>query len=150
MLEELIGKLKSEVGGDLMNQTQLSSGNLDNIFSVIGNVAKKEVTGQMTGGNLSNLMNLFSDKPNSEGANQIQSNMHSGVVDELTSKLGISPETSRSIAGVALPALINMITKKNNTTPDDDPSPLHEIFGKVGGGGLGGIAKGLLGNLFKG
>jgi hypothetical protein len=83
---------------------------MENMFSIIGNVVKKEATGQIIGGNLSDLMNLFSDKQNTENADQIQSNMHSGVVSELTSKLGISPEQSKGIAEVALPALINMIT----------------------------------------
>jgi hypothetical protein len=141
MLENLINSLKSEVGGQLSSQTRLPSGNMESIFSVIGNVVKKEAIGQIAGGNLSHLMNLFSDKPNNDNANQIQSNMHSGVVNELTSKLGISPEQSKGIAGVALPALINMITKHNNTTPYDDPSPLHELFGS----GIAGVAKDLLG-----
>jgi hypothetical protein len=148
MLEELIGKLKSEVGGQL-SQAQLPAGSMESIFSVIGDAVKKEASGQIIGGNLSHLMNLFSDKPNTESANQIQSDMHSGVVSELTSKLGISPEQSKGIAEVALPALINMITKKNNTTPDDDPSPLHELFGESGGGGLGEAAKNLLGKFLK-
>jgi hypothetical protein len=34
-------------------------------------------------------------------------------------------------------------------TPDDDPSPLHELFGGSGGGGLGGVAKNLLGKFLK-
>jgi hypothetical protein len=104
----------------------------------------------MLGGNLSNVMNLFSDKPNNRGADLLQSNISSGVITSLTSKLGLSPEISRTIAAVAIPALINLITKKNSTTPDDDPSPLNEIFGGASKGGLlGGVAKGLLGGLFK-
>jgi len=43
------------------------------------------------------------------------------------------------------PALINAITKKNSTTPDDDPSPLHELFGTSGNNGISGTAKSLLG-----
>jgi hypothetical protein len=148
MLENLINALKSEVGGQLINQNQLQSGNMENIFSVIGDVVKKEVTGQIAGGNLPHLMNLFSDKPNTDGANQIQSNIHSGVVNELSGKLGIPPEQSKGIAGVALPALINMITKHNNTTPDDDPSPLREIFGGQWQG-IGGAAEDLFGKFLK-
>ena len=43
MLEQLINSLKTEVGGQIMNQTNLPAGQLDQVFSVIGNVAKKEV-----------------------------------------------------------------------------------------------------------
>jgi hypothetical protein len=149
MLEQLINSLKSEVGGQLSSQTKLPAGSIDKVFSVIGDVTKKEVTGQMLGGNLSNVMNLFSDKPNNDGANLLQSNISSGVITNLTSKLGLSPEISKTIAAIAIPALINMITKKNSTTPDDDPSPLNEIFGGAKGGLLGGVTKGLLGGLFK-
>jgi len=150
MLEQLISSLKSEVGGQLSSQTSLPAGSIDKVFSVIGDVTKKEVAGQMLGGNLSNVMNLFSDKPNNKGADLLQSNISSGVISSLTSKLGLSPEISRTIAAVAIPALISLITKKNSTTPDDDPSPLNEIFGGASKGGLlGGVAKGLLGGLFK-
>jgi hypothetical protein len=150
MLDQLINSLKSEVGEQLSSQPNLPAGSIDKVFSVIGDVTKKEVTGQMLGGNLSNVMNLFSNQPNNSGANLLQSNISSGVITSLTSKLGLSPEISKSIAAIAIPALINLITKKNSTTPDDDPSPLNEIFGSVNKGGLlGGVAKGLLGGLFK-
>lgn len=151
MLEELINSLKSEVGGQLSSQTNLPGGQIDQVLSVIGDATKKEVTGQLLSGNVSQLMNLFSDKPNNAGANAIQSNLSSGVISNLTGKLGLSPEISKSIAAVALPALISMITKKNNTTPDDDPSPLHELFGAGGKGGSGilGMAKNLLGGFLR-
>ncbi len=149
MLDQLIKSLKSEVGGQLISQANLPAGSIDKVFSVIGDVTKKEVTDQMLGGNLSDVMNLFSNKPNNNGANLLQSNISSGVISGLVSKLGISPAMSKTIAAVAIPALINLITQKNNTTPDNDPSPLNDLFGGAGGGGLGGIAKGLLGGLFK-
>ena len=150
MLEKLIGELKSEVGEQIASQTQLPAGNLDKVFSVIGDVTKKEVTKQMVGGGLSNVMNLFSKQQNNPGANLLQSNITSGVISGLVSKLGISKEISNTIAQVAVPALINMITKKNSVTPDDDPSPLNDIFGAAAKSGLGGIAKNIFGKLLKG
>jgi hypothetical protein len=149
MLEQLLNSLKSEIGDNISSQTRLPDGHLDKVISVIGNVAKKEVTSQMAGGNLSHLMNLFSDNPNNDGANQIQSDIHSNVISELTRKLGISTELSKNIAGIALPALMSMITKKNNCTPDNDPSPLTELFGAVEGGNPGGIVNDLLGKFLK-
>ncbi len=52
-------------------------------------------------------------------------------------------------SSIAIPALINLITKKNSATPDDDPSPLKEIFGTGKSSAIGGIAKDLLGKLLK-
>ena len=148
MLEELIGKLNSEVGGQINSQTQLPTGNMDGIFSVIGNVVKNEAGKQMVSGNLSNLTNLFSDKPNNDVANQIQSKMHSDVISELTSKMGISMEQSKGVAEIALPALIEMIAKQSANSKGNSSS-LSEIFGATNSGGLMGIVIGFLGRFLK-
>jgi hypothetical protein len=149
MIEQLINSLKSEVGSQILNQTKLPEGSLNKVFSVIGDVAKKEVTGQMLSGDLSGVLNLFSKQPNNNAANLLQSNIISGVISNLSKKLGLSPQISNTIATIAVPALINMITQKNSATPDDDPSPLNEIFGKGKSSMLGGVAKGILGKLLK-
>ncbi|MGE5419768.1 MAG: hypothetical protein ACM3UT_06250 [Chloroflexota bacterium] len=149
MLENLIGNLKSEVGGKIMSEAKLPSGQLDKVFGIIGDVTKKEVGNQMTGGGIANVMNLFSKQQNNTGANALQSNITSGVISGLVSKLGLSSEISGKVAGIAIPALINMITKKNSSTPDDDPSPLLDIFGGSGKGIIGNAAKGILGKFMK-
>lgn len=153
MLENIINSLKSEVGGQIMSQANLPTGKADKVFSIIGDVAKKEVTSQMLGGNLSSVMNLFSNQTNNAGANLIQNNIVNGIVSNLVSKLGLSQQVSNTIAQIAVPALMNMITKKNSTTPDDDPSPLNDIFGaakkNIVGNVLGSVGKNLLGGLFK-
>lgn len=144
-----MGSLKSEVGSRIVNETKLPSDKLDNVFSVIGDVTHKEVSQQLTGGGIGNVMNLFSKNPNNDGANQVQSNIHNGVIQELTGKLGLSHQQSGSIAQMVVPALINMITHKNSATPDNDPSPLHEIFGGAAMSGVGGAAKNILGKFMK-
>ncbi len=149
MIEQIIGKLKSELGGQLTSKTELSSGNLDSVFSIVGDVVKSEATKEMLGGNISSLINLFSDKPNDAGANKIQSQMSSGIVSELMGKLGISPEQSNKIVAIALPALLNMIAKKKDGDSNDDSSFLGDLLGNAGSGGIGGMAKGLLGGFLE-
>lgn len=149
MLKSLLGTLKSEVGGQILSQTKLPANKLDGVFQVIGDVTTKEVSGQMLGGGLSNIMNLFSSQANNSGANLIQNNISSGVVSGLVSKLGLSQDMSRTIASIAIPAVVNLITKKNSATPDDDPSPLNEIFGAPKQSAIGGVAKGILGKFLK-
>lgn len=148
MLDQLLNTVKSQVGGEIAGKTNLPAGKLDEVFSEIGNVTKKEVTNQMVGGNISNVMNLFSDKPNNSGANQIQSNISSGVISNLTGKLGLSPQIAQTISSIAIPAVMNMITSKNKETPDDDPSPLNDLFG--GGKGMSvDSAKDMIGGFFR-
>jgi uncharacterized protein YidB (DUF937 family) len=147
MLEQLLNSLKSEIGGQVAGQSNLQSGHLDQIFSILGNVAQKEVGNHMLQGKLGDVMNLFTNTPNTAGANQLQSNISSGAISEITSKLGLSPATAGSVVSSILPGLISKITNHNSSTPDDDPSPLHELFG--GSGGIGGVAKNLLGSFLK-
>lgn len=149
MIEEFLGKLKSEVGGQISGQTDLSSSKMDGVFSVVGDVVKKEATKEMLGGNISGLMDLFSDKPNSASGNQIQSNMFSGIVSNLVSKLGLSQSQSKSITEIALPALISMISKKSSGSSKDTGSVLTDMFGGDDKGGIGGMAKDLLGGFLK-
>ena len=149
MIEKLLGNLKSEVGNKIVNQTNLPPDKLDNVFSVIGDVTKKEVSGQLLGGGIGTVMNLFSKKSNNEDANSLQSNITNGVISGLVNKAGITKEMSGNIANIAIPALINMITQKNSSTPDDDASPLTELFGAGGKEGIGGAAKNILGKFMK-
>jgi uncharacterized protein YidB (DUF937 family) len=144
MLQTIINSLKSEVGNEIIGKTNLSPDKLDGVMSIIGDVTKKEVTSQMFGGNLSTVMNLFSNQKNNVAADQLQSRISDGVLGNLVKKLGLSENLARTIAQIAIPAIIGMITKKNNQTPDDDPSPLNEIFGQKGGG-LGGLLGKFLG-----
>lgn len=146
MLENILNSVKSEVGADIQGQTNLPPDKLDSVFSVVGEVAHKEVAGQMLGGNLSSVMNLFSNKPNDQSADSLQNNITTGTISSLTSKLGLSGDVAKKIAAMVIPSLLKTITKKNSETPDDDPSPLHEIFG--GEGGIGGSIKNILGKVF--
>ncbi|HLN19754.1 MAG TPA: hypothetical protein VK213_01605 [Bacteroidales bacterium] len=147
MLNDLLGNLKSEVGNQIMSQTNLPEGKLDSVFSVLGDVTQKEVTSQMAGGGISNVMNLFSHKQNNENANNLQSRITSGVISNLVSRTGLSGDMAGKVAQIAVPALIGLITKKNSSTSDDDPSPLNDIFG--GGKATLEGAKGMLGKFLK-
>lgn len=147
MLDNILNVLKSDVGGQILKQTNLPSDKLDGIFSLIGNVASSEVSKNMLSGDLSTVMNLFSEKKNNNAADQLQSNISSGVIGGLISKLGLSEGIANTIANIAVPALIKLITKKNSETADDDPSPLNELFGGKEGG-LGGAMGNVLGKLF--
>lgn len=145
MIENLIEGLKDQIGGQILDKTDVQSDLLPDIFSVIGDTAKTEVKNSMLDGGLDTVMNLFSNKPNDSGANLLQSNITQGIVSGLIQKIGLNSSTASTIAGVAVPLLMNLITKKNNETPEDDPSPLNALFG--GNDSMGNLGGNLLNNL---
>jgi len=146
MIDSILKGLKDQIGQEILAKTDVKSSQLGSVFSVIGDATKSEVKKSMVNDGLSTVMNLFSNKQNSAQANLLQSGISSAIISGLVSKIGLSQSTSKIISEIAVPALMNLITKKNSETPDDDPSPLQNIFGD--NKGLGDVAGKLLGNLF--
>ena len=139
MIENLLEGLKDQIGSQILDKTDVSSDQLPGILSIIGNSTKTEVKNSMLDGGLGTVMNLFSSKPNNSGADLLQSNITQGIVTGLIQKIGLKSSTASVIAGIAVPLLMDIITKKNNETPDDDPSPITSLFGDDDAqGGLGG------------
>ena len=145
MIENLIEGLKDQIGGQILDKTDVKSNQLPDILSVIGDATKGEVKNSMLDGGLDTVMNLFSNKPNNSGANLLQSNISQGIVSGLIQKIGLNPSTASTISEVAVPLVMNLITKKNNETPEDDPSPLNSLFG--GNDSMGNLGGNLLNNL---
>ena len=75
MIESLIEGLKDQIGGQILDKTDVQTDQLPDIFSVIGDTVKSEVKNSMLDGGLDTVMNLFSNKPNNSGANLLQSNI---------------------------------------------------------------------------
>lgn len=151
MLEMILKGLKDQVGGDLQQKAGVQSNMMDDILKITGSVATKEVSKQMLGGNLDAVMNLFSNQANNAGANSLQNNIMNGMVSSFVEKLGLSKQTASTATSIIIPVLMNLITQKNNTTPENDPSPLTDLFNTQGKGGndlLGGLIGKTLGGLF--
>jgi hypothetical protein len=129
MIENLIEAFKDQIGNQILDKTDVQSDQLPGILSVIGESTKSEVKNSMLDGGLNTVMNLFSNKSNNSGANLLQSNITQGIVTGLIQKMGLKTSTASVIAEVAVPVLMNLITKKNNETPEDDPSPISALFG---------------------
>ena len=148
MLDTILSGLKGSVTEDLISKVGLSPDMLDDVMSITGQVATKEVSKNMLSGAASTVMNLFSDKANNDDANGLQDNITTGIVSGLVSKLGIDSSMANQITAVVVPALMSMISSKNSETADDDASPITKIFGMVGGDSKGGIGD-VLGGFFK-
>lgn len=137
MLDTILGQLKNEVGPKLQSEAGVDSSQMDGIMGVVQSVAGEKIGKSLMGDGLNSVMNLFSDKPNTTQADTLQSDITGGIVSGLIEKLGFSSEKATSITSTIVPIIINLITKKNSETPDDDASPLTDLFG---GGDLGGLA----------
>ena len=129
MIEKLLEGLQSQIGGEILEKTDVKANQLPDVFGVIGDTTKKEVKKSMLDGGVGTVMNLFSKKPNNSAANSLQTNISSGIVSGLVQKLGLSSSSASMVAGIALPAIMNMVSKKNSETPEDDPSPINALFG---------------------
>ncbi len=141
MLDQLFSGLKEQLGSQITKEAGVDDSKLDGIMSVVGDVTKNEVTKELTGGGVSGLMNLFSNSSNNSAANSIQNNITSGIVEGLMNKVGIEGQTAKMVANTAVPIVMNLITKENSKTPEDDPSPIANLFGGGDSGSLlGGIA----------
>lgn len=151
MIESILKNLAGETAKDLTGKAGIPENLLGELFKVTGNVATQEVAKQATSGGMENLMNLFSNKPNNNFANSIQNNLVSSLVTNFTSKLGLSQQQATMASGIIVPLLINMITKKNGETPENDPSPIQQVF-NLGGNAKGAksMLGGLLGKFLKG
>ena len=136
MLEQLLEGLQGQVGQEIQEKAGVDSGMMSQIMKMAGSVTTQHVAKEMMGGGLSNVMNLFSNNDNNEGANSLQSNISSGVVSNLVEKLGLDHGKASMISSMVIPAIMSMVTKKNSQTPEDDASPLQELFGGESGGGI--------------
>ena len=144
MLSSIIDSLKGLVGPEIISKTGLSEDQLPQVMDVVADASKKVMGSQIASGNMSSLMNLFSSDSNSESANGIQNDLTNQIVSGLAQKLGLNESIANAVSAIVVPKLISMITSKNSETPEDDDSPIADLFG----GNLMDQAKKGLGSLF--
>ncbi len=145
MLDGIITSLKDQVSGELLNKTSVKKEELPGIFDIVKEQATEKLGAAVAGGGLDSVMNLFSKNDNSEGANNIQSALSSGIVSGLASKLGFDSAKANSVVSMILPHLMKLITNKNDETDAGDSSFLEGMLGGGGASDLLGKAKGMFG-----
>lgn len=144
MIEQLLKSIQGEIGAKVQEKAGVDSDMMSQIMKMAGGVATQQVAKKMMGGGLSDVMNLFSNNDNNSGANSLQNNITNNVVSNLVEKMGLDKGKASMISTMVIPAIMNMVTKKNNETPDDDASPLQDLFGDNKGGGIADMIGGFL------
>ncbi len=139
MLDQILNGLKSQVGDKLTQIPGFNVNQIDDVIGITGDVVKEKVTSEISGGGIGTLMNLFSNSSNNSSANSLQNSITEGIVSKLISKLGLNSSVASSVAGVIVPMIISKITGENSKTPDDDPSPLANLFGDGDSSSIGGM-----------
>ncbi len=139
MLDQILNGLKGQIGDKLTQIPGFNANQIDDVIGITGEVVQEKVSSQLTGGGVSTLMNLFSNSSNNSAADSLQNSITEGIVSKLMSKLGLNSSIASSIAGVIVPMVISKITGENSKTPDDDPSPLANLFGGGDSNSIGGM-----------
>ncbi len=141
MLGQLLKNLQGETNEKLAEIPEFDSNKSEDAVNIAGEVVNEEVGKELESGNKETLMNLFSDNENSENANKVEGKVKNGVISKLISKLGIDKNVASKVATAVVPNLLKKVTDENKKTPEDDPSPLENLFKRDNGKnkGIGGI-----------
>lgn len=141
MLDQLLSSLKEQAMPQLMNQFGLNEKQAGGSVSAAAE-SVKEALGGSDGFGLDDALSLFSSGGNSAGADGLLKNIGGLLQGKLTGQVGLDAGKASGVAGMLLPLLTQLVSKHVG----GDAKNLQSL---LGGGGLAGAAKGLLGNLFK-
>ncbi|NBB88758.1 MAG: hypothetical protein GVX96_03085 [Bacteroidetes bacterium] len=149
MIDALLSQLKDQVAGELKSKADMNDDEIDKVVQATGKAADEEIGNSLSVGNIGTLMNLFSSKSNDSSANSLQNSLQQTLTQKVVEYVGVDQSKAQMIAGVVLPQIMNLITSKNEETPEDDSSPLMDMFSDVvsGGGNKKNSGGGLLGKL---
>lgn len=145
MLEQLLESLQNDkVGKEVEQKAGIDADMMSQIMKIAGGVATQQVAKEMTSGGLDSVMNLFSNKENNNRANSLQDNITNNVVSSIVEKMGLDESKAALISSFVIPAVMDMVTEKNSQTPDDDASPLMDLFKGNQAGGITDLIGGFL------
>ncbi len=148
MLDNIIGLVKDQVissvtGGNI----SIPADKKDQIVETTTNSLMDGLKSNLTLDNLSSLAGLFGGS-GSIASNSITQSIQTSVVSSLCEKVGLSKEMSKTIAAVAIPAVMGMFQSKVNDPKDSSFSIDSLIKAFSGGSGKGGGLLGALTGLF--
>ncbi|MBL8009466.1 MAG: hypothetical protein JNJ64_02575 [Flavobacteriales bacterium] len=145
MLDQLLSTLQGQVAPQLVQQLGLNEDQAQGSVAAAGD-SVKQVLGGGDGFGLDDVLNLFSSAPNSAGANGILDRIGQVFDQKLTGEVGLNGQQAGGVMALVLPLLTQLLSDKVGGNAGN----LQSLLGGLGhGGDLAGMAKGLLGGLFK-
>lgn len=133
MLENLFNLVK-ELGQDqVVNNTEVPN---EHNEAVIAEATHSIATGLQNGlanGQGQDVVNLLQGQGNASD-NPVAQNMQSSFLENITSKLGISPTAAAGLAATFIPMVLSKLTKQTND-PNNSSFDLGGIISSLTGGG---------------
>jgi hypothetical protein len=154
MLEQLISMATSQLNGQLQDYPEVAGQNIDvaNVAQTAGSSIFETLASQIGGGNIGGLTEMLSGG-DTAADHPVAQSMQGNVVTSLIEKAGISPALATTIAGMAIPMVMNMFNKQAGQAQSGGIDMGSLIAGAMGGGGNaggGGLLGGLLGSVLGG
>lgn len=144
MFDQILDQLKSQVGPQLMQKAGLNQQQTDGSINAAAD-SVKEVLGGGDGFGLDDVLNLFSNAKNNANADNLLSNIGSTFQGKLANNVGLNASQASGVGAIVMPLLTQLLSDKIGGNAGN----LQSLLGNLGGGGIGDMAKGFLGKLFK-
>ncbi len=141
MLESIMQSTKVELGKKL-TQNGVNSNQMDDVFGLAQDTILNNFKSSATKGDLDGILNLFNGKQSIQSSSMVK-NIIGDYAGQLISKLGFSQSTANTIAGLAIPFIMNMINKK---TPESGLAE-NDLISMLGSSAFTGGKNSVLGKL---
>lgn len=157
MIDNILDLVKDQVVKSISSQVDIPADKQEQTVETAASSILDGFKSQISPGNIGEIMNLFGGGGGSSSfaSSAIAQGVQSTVVSALTSKVGLNKGLATTIAGLVVPAVMSMFSKKVNDSnePGFDVGSLIDTFtggsggSKSSGGTLGSVIN-VLGGLF--
>lgn len=142
MIDSIIKNLGPKVISKLTGDFNLSTDQASKAVETTQSSLVESITKQVTSGNTDDLLNLL-NSGNSGAGSSVFNTLLTNLAGDYTKKLGLTGDTSQSIANFVLPLVINQVSSRIGGNADKGD------LMKLVSSGAGGMLKNTLGGLFK-
>lgn len=139
MLDGIINLVKEQALGAITNNAAVPADKKDAAVEATTSSIVEGLKSQLTTDNISNLLGIFGGD---SGSSEITGAIQKSVVSALSEKVGLNKDVAANIASAVIPAIMGLISKKNND-PNDSfhlESLVETVTGKKSGGILGALS----------
>lgn len=112
MLDDILEKVKGELGEDLMSKFGLDKAQTDKAFNITGDTLKDTISKESTGNGISGIMNLFSSSTNDEAGNGMLDKIGGDLITKFSSSLGIDENKASGIKDMIMSKVTSMFGDK--------------------------------------